>query len=372
MSNCNRLIILFGLLIAAKCLAATHYVVTNGTPDVNPTDPYTNWGMAGTSIIDVVNAAMTNTEPRVVWVSNGTYYFTNGVNVTNSLTIKSVNGRSNTICVGKWLPEPVIDFYAFKIDCPAGSTCGILDGFTITNFYYSTWGQGIIRGTVAMVNRGHLLNCRIANNSMYDGGGATLGTLCKITNCIIEENRADRYGGGIIVHGRFVAILDTLIQNNISVAEIGGGIGMVSRTSGTISNCVIINNTAPDGGGIGSAGDYSFGINIISCLITGNTARGYARASKTGLGGGIYLWNDHPYYGGYSTLIKDCTIQGNTAKDSGGGVYAAQCNMKNCLVYNNVAWMNVGGVLCKTGLIENCTIVSNIAGVDLQKILLEE
>jgi len=55
------------------CFTATHYVVTNGTPGVSSADPYTNWDTAGTNIIDVVNAAMTNAVPRVVWVSNGVY-----------------------------------------------------------------------------------------------------------------------------------------------------------------------------------------------------------------------------------------------------------------------------------------------------------
>jgi len=57
-------IIMIGLLLAIRCLAATHYVVTNGTPGwIGAADPYTNWATAGTNIIDVVNAAMTNTPP---------------------------------------------------------------------------------------------------------------------------------------------------------------------------------------------------------------------------------------------------------------------------------------------------------------------
>ena len=343
----NRAVILTGmLLVAARCLAATHYVVTNGTPGhTGAVDPYDTWATAGTSIFDVVNAAMTNIEPRVVWVTNGTYYFTNRVDVTNAITIKSVNGRSNTICVGRWLPEPTVNFDAFNIDCPVGST-GILDGFAITNFRYDTWGQGVVKGTVAMENGGHMLNCRIANNYMYDGGGATLGSYCKITNCIIEGNRADRYGGGIVIKAdtaRTILILDSLIQNNLSTAQMGCGITMINQAHGTISNCVIINNTAPDGGGIGGAGSYSFGINIISCLITGNTAIGGA-SGRTGLGGGIYLQNDHPYYSGNYALIKDCTIQGNIAKDSGGGVYGMCFTLKNSLISGNTALTNAGGV----------------------------
>jgi len=74
-----------------SCLAATHYVVTN-----NPAaqDPYTNWAMAGTNIIEVVIAAQTNDAPRIVWVTNGTYYPTNQIYVTNDMQIKSMNGYS--------------------------------------------------------------------------------------------------------------------------------------------------------------------------------------------------------------------------------------------------------------------------------------
>ena len=54
------------ILLGMNCLAATHYVVMPGTPGVTPTDPYTNWATAGTNIIAVVNAAMTNTPTRLV------------------------------------------------------------------------------------------------------------------------------------------------------------------------------------------------------------------------------------------------------------------------------------------------------------------
>ncbi|MDD5482538.1 MAG: hypothetical protein PHP98_02630 [Kiritimatiellae bacterium] len=121
------LLVAMGLLVAAACPGATHYVVTNNSVNPAGVDPYTTWETAGTNIIDVVKAAMTNTEPRLVVVSNGIYYLTNHVYVTNAMTIKSVNGCGETVVNGGY----GVTTYG---GCFCLAACGItLDGFTITN-----------------------------------------------------------------------------------------------------------------------------------------------------------------------------------------------------------------------------------------------
>ena len=109
--------------------AATHYVVPTNLSAANP---YTNWGTAGTNIIDVVNAAMTNaTTPRVVWVTNGTYALTNQVSITNAITVQGftnngavvIDGQNNTRC--------------FNLS----HTNAILDGFVITRGFTNSGGE---------------------------------------------------------------------------------------------------------------------------------------------------------------------------------------------------------------------------------------
>jgi hypothetical protein len=95
-------------------------------------DPYTNWTTAGTNIIDVVNAAMTNSMSRLVWVSNGTYYLTNQVSITNDLTIQSVNGCNVTIVDGNNYVGKLVTnrcFYLVGSTLDGGASPHWLDSF---------------------------------------------------------------------------------------------------------------------------------------------------------------------------------------------------------------------------------------------------
>jgi hypothetical protein len=65
-------------LLAAVSHGRDIYVSLNGIN--NP--PFTNWPDASTNIQWAVNAA---TAGETVWVSNGTYYLTNQINLTNSI-----------------------------------------------------------------------------------------------------------------------------------------------------------------------------------------------------------------------------------------------------------------------------------------------
>ena len=119
--------------LASAGWAATHYVVPPGTAGVTPTDPYTNWATAGTSMIDVCYAAETNTTtPRVVWVTNGTYYPTNRMLYwTAGVMLRSVNGRDVTIIDG--LAGAMVTNHFLGMQSSVDSTSIGIDGFTITN-----------------------------------------------------------------------------------------------------------------------------------------------------------------------------------------------------------------------------------------------
>jgi len=341
------IIIIVGILIVVNGMAATHYVVTNGTPGwIGAADPYTNWATAGTNIIDVVNAALTNATPRIIWVTNGTYYLTNGVNISGALTIQSVNGSSNTIINGNY---PALSNYCFYVNCSAGST-GVIDGFTITNFCFTN------RATIYLI-RGKVINCLVTGNrgktafGQSDGGGIYISDYGDVTNCVIRANTVNRYGGGVHMFNH-ANVWNTLIEGNTVEGLNGGGVFM-SVVTGSLSNCVVRSNNAyGDGGGIACVNSGN-GRSILSCVITSNTA-------LTGRGGGIYLNSSCVD----TTLIANCAIQGNSATNSGGGVYGYNFLLRNSLVAGNTALTNsAGGVWARTGMVENCTIASNYAAV---------
>jgi uncharacterized repeat protein (TIGR01451 family) len=150
--------------------------------------------------------------------------------------------------------------------------------------------------------------------------------------------------------------------NSFGSDAVGGGILNTSppyvSSSPVIVHCLICNNTARTGGGIYSTvfgPDIKSGT-IIDCQITDNKADG---------GGGIYN------VGGALSIIN-CSLTGNTASISGGGMENdanfrdSSPNIINCLFANNSA-DNGGGY--HEGAVEgsshskisNCSFINNSA-----------
>jgi hypothetical protein len=101
------------------------------------------------------------------------------------------------------------------------------------------------------------------------------------------------------------AKLDGFTVTNGSGTQSGAGIAIQSQSVNvTISNCVIIANTATYfGGGIAI---YQSSANIINCTIINNNAGS--------TGGGIWIKNS-------SANITNCIITSNNAGSTGGGIY---------------------------------------------------
>jgi len=127
-------------------------------------------------------------------------------------------------------------------------------------------------------------------------------------------------------------------------AEDGGGICM---TGGTIRNCLILNNDAPND--TGGGGLYCSGGIAEYCTISGNDS------FDEGAGGGVYCTGN--------ALIQHCTITLNEANGGdGGGLHCAGgATVRECNIYDNLATFG-GGVYCRgTGSrVEYCNIDSNV------------
>jgi len=345
------MIIMIMSIIAVNCRAATHYVVTNGTPGwIGAADPYTNWATAGTNIIDVVNTAMTNPAARVVWVTNGTYNLTNAIAATNALTIQSVNGRNATMLAGQGA------YRCASFDIIAGS---VFNGFTVSNFQ---------RGGIYSTNALSVLNCLFVGNSNGTsgtgrGGGVDIynySTGIIVTNCIFSNNYARTCGGGMALGNSQGALAPkiygcyfhgNICDNTASLGCLGGGLEITGGNC-IISNCIFVNNFhAYYGGGGGIYGGS--GNQITDCLIVSNGAT-YGAGIELSYGSGI--------------IIKNCSIVSNTAATSGGGICRIESqgptSIKGCLIARNSAnGQKGGGVYLTNGTIDSCTIVSNYAAV---------
>jgi len=338
------MLVILALVAGVECPADTHYVVPPGTVGANPADPYTNWATAGTNIIEVVNAARTNSTPRVVWVTNGVYYPTGQIYSVGSITIQSVNGRDVTILNGANATTSRCVYLS--------SSAAVLDGFTVTN--YSTKGNdGVVYG-YKFYNCSFVSNyCSIIPPNIGGRGTVKLVTGGIVTNCIFKNNYNSMIGGGIYANP-FTSLRISGCRFEGNTSANGGGCGLYGNNL-IVSNCVFINNSGWTVGGglyVTSGTNHS----VLNCTITGNVAN-----ASGGSGGGIWM-------NGFG-VIKDCSIIENAAINLGGGIYVVgdggtNAIIRNCLIARNQSTTNTGGGIWMTnGNVESCTIVSNYAAV---------
>jgi hypothetical protein len=256
----------------------THYVVTN-----NPTAaaPYTSWATAASNNIQAaLNAATVNGSQ--VLVSNGIYNITNTLTLGKIVTLRSfaggLSGASNTII------RPLVNG-GYRLSSLSDANA-VLQGFTIQEVYVLTAnynGQGVY------MSAGWVRECIIRNNGFCDnhfGSGVYMsgGT---VSNCIIRNNGggANVQGSGIYATGGQILdcqILDNVLNGNEGNSAGGAGIYAIGAL---IRNCLIARNAVnnPGGGGDKAGGGvYLQNGTIESCTIVGNSASGAVG------GGGVY------------------------------------------------------------------------------------
>ncbi|MFH0909409.1 MAG: ELWxxDGT repeat protein [bacterium] len=136
--------------------------------------------------------------------------------------------------------------------------------------------------------------------------------------------------------------------------ELAGG-GIWCESSATVSNCVIIGNSAVAYGGGAYAGT------VMNCTIARNTVD-YNGAGMFGgaIGDSVITANSSARYGGgaFDVTVDRCLIASNSAATSGGGTYGGK--VRNSTLTANSAISTGGGT--EGGTVQNCTIVGNSAG----------
>ncbi len=219
---------------AVSVRAATYYyVATNSAAN----GPGTAWTNAFHTIQGAVNVAVGG---DTVLVTNGVYNsggavtpgysLTNRACITSAITLRSVNGPSNTFIVGA--VDPVSTNGPAAVRCVYLVFGAVVSGFTLTN------GNSMASGSV-----------------IYDqsAGGALLHSGGTVSNCLLTGCSAYYTGGGA-----------------------------VCLSGGTLNNCTISGNSLANGGYFAGAGVccYNAGGTVNNCTISGNN-------SHAASGGGV-------------------------------------------------------------------------------------
>ena len=233
-------------LVDCALAGTTRYV----SPTGGNSYPYTTWGTAAQTIQAAVNASVAG---DTVVVTDGVYTAGAQLNVTNGITLTSVNGSAATAIRGGY---PTNSYRVLYI----AHTSTVVTGFTITNGYLS----GGDAAGVFLNGSGTLSNSVVSgNHSSGWGGGVRLEGGGLVTHSIIAGNVGYHGGGVEFSYGGLVR--NSLIYGNS--ATYGGGIETFH--GGNAENCIIAGNTASDGGGVNFR--YT-GSTFINTIIYSNSA----------------------------------------------------------------------------------------------------
>jgi parallel beta-helix repeat protein len=210
-------------------------------------------------------------------------------------------------------------------------------------------------------------NCLIENNT---GSGIMIvsdpGTSSWVTNNTLRYNRSWGLGGGVLLY--YGVIKNNLITNNMADGGQDGG-GIYAMQADVIDNTVTFNRTkqtaGTEGGGILIETD-GYG----TVLVQGNLIQGNYGVTR---GGGIYIKSNSSQA---EIIVRDNVISENLATESGGGIYLLG-SRGNVTIQDNIIAENIadsdnndtgsgGGIFCdhRDGIhtIQNNIIIGNSAG----------
>jgi hypothetical protein len=187
-------------------------------------------------------------------------------------------------------------------------------------------------------------------SSSWGAGISCLGAL-NLTRVTVRGNHSTNgEGGGINFHSTAV-IVDSTITDNI--ANNGGGVRGTASAPSSLSGCTIDKNHANGSGTFATGGGGLFiggPIAVTGCQITGN--------DSTHQGGGIVA--------GDGVTVNDCTIRGNHAATAGGGIFNyGDLTARASTIRDNTA-EDAAGIFNNEGaslLLEECTVTGNTANV---------
>jgi hypothetical protein len=213
--------------------------------------------------------------------------------------------------------------------------------------------ETIIRmGTPADINLGSVVifESNESTDSVLDGFTITGGSGTWV--------HPDSYGGGILFNASSGTVSNCVIVQN--TARYGGGIFCVYPCSPNLIDCTIAENSSIRSGG-GVFVSLSPSLTLTNCIIRNNS-------SAQSAGGGVMCWDKS------SATLTNCIISDNSATKHGGVMCGERSSMtiNNCIIAKNSTDIGDGGVFCGANssmIMTNCTITENSAGSGYRAVL---
>jgi len=262
-----------------------------GTGDGN------SWGNAEDSIQDALApSSIPAGQMAQIWVAEGTYkpaggesdsfVMREGVDIYGGFSGDETSldqrnwRRYQTVLSGDVDSDGLDGDNCFHV--VVGASFSVLDGFTVTGGYADGSGYDCLGGGIF---------CNCASPA--------------VRNCVIKDNYASGYGGGMDnIESSNPDIINCIFHNNSSDSPGGGMRNAISAPA--LINCVFTDNTASVGGAIHNQNGSSPA--VVNCTFTGNSA--------SGLGGGMRNMT------GCSPEMTNCIFWANS--DTAGTGQSAQ------------------------------------------------
>jgi hypothetical protein len=155
----------------------------------------------------------------------------------------------------------------------------------------------------------------------------------EMDNCLVRNNTNMGMGpdvasvvGGLYVYYSTATLNDCYFSGNVADRN-GGGAVRLEESSAIIKRCQFYSNEAVLGGAL-----WLFGgtYDLENCIVGANTSTG----NESAYGGGLLV------EGETHATLTNCTIAGNTADVTGGGIYAHADKLINLSLRNCILWGN--------------------------------
>lgn len=208
-------------------------------------------------------------------------------------------------------------------DSDAGLGGGAYLGTGSSDFLDSTFLNNSARngGAIYRHNAGEVLldNCQFQGNSATaEGGAIRLRGIAEIENCSFESNMADT-GGAFFCHGVNPLRCDSCEFVDNHADTYGGAVYHWFSMESAFSNAHFTRNTAGSGAAIYNR---EAGFTITNSIVSDNEA-------VDGGGGGFFS------YTADEIVVANCTLTGNSSSTTAGGIY---CYMTSLVIVNSILW----------------------------------